>query len=33
MAERELAMTGIGGQGVQFAAQVLSGARSPTGRR
>lgn len=24
MAERELAMTGIGGQGVQFAAQVLS---------
>jgi Pyruvate/2-oxoacid:ferredoxin oxidoreductase gamma subunit len=24
MAERELAMTGIGGQGVQFAAQVMS---------
>ena len=33
MAERELAMTGIGGQGVQFAAQVLSRGAIAEGRQ
>ena len=33
MAERELAMTGIGGQGVQFAAQVMSRAAIAEGRQ
>ena len=33
MAERELALTGIGGQGVQFAAQVMSRAAIAEGRQ
>ena len=33
MAERELAMTGIGGQGVQFAAQVMSRGAIAEGRQ
>jgi 2-oxoglutarate ferredoxin oxidoreductase subunit gamma len=33
MAERELALTGIGGQGVQFAAQVLSRGAIAEGRQ